>query len=217
MTEDTAEIHEGVTLGEGVVLGRWVEVGVAPRGAAPGELETVIRGPARIRSQSIIYAGVEIGHRFESGHGIIIREHSRIGNDVSIGSHSILEHYVTVGNSVRVHSGVFIPEYSTLEDECWVGPRVVFTNAKYPVSKGVKERLTGPRIGQGAIIGANATLLPGITVGERAIVGAGSVVVDDVEPFSVVVGNPARAIKSRGDIREYGMSSEQPDNELDLS
>ena len=215
MSAATAVVHAGVTLGDDVFLGAWVELGVAPRGSAPGEISTLIRGPAHIRSQTIVYAGVEIGHRFECGHAIIIREHSRIGDDVSIGSQSIIEHHVTVGNLVRLHSGVFIPEYSVLESGCWIGPRVVFTNAKHPLSEGVKARLIGPRIGQHAIIGANATLLPGITIGERAIVGAGAVVVADVAPDAVVVGNPARTVKTRSDIREYGAAAVEPDTEAD--
>jgi acetyltransferase-like isoleucine patch superfamily enzyme len=71
----------------------------------------------------------------------------------------------------------------------------VFTNAKYPLSPGVKDQLAGPVIKRGAKIGANSTLLPGVVIGENALVGAGSVVVDDVPPGAVVVGNPARVIR----------------------
>ena len=88
-----------------------------------------------------------------------------------------------------------MPEYSELHDDAWLGPNVVLTNAKYPVSPGVKESLEGPVIGKGAKIGANATILPGVKIGANALVGAGSVVVKDVPANSVVVGNPARVIK----------------------
>jgi acetyltransferase-like isoleucine patch superfamily enzyme len=90
---------------------------------------------------------------------------------------------------------VFIPEYSVLEEGCWIGPNVVFTNAKYPLSPGVKDNLAGPTIRKGAKIGANVTLLPGVVIGENALVGAGSVVVRDVPPGAVVAGNPARVIR----------------------
>jgi acetyltransferase-like isoleucine patch superfamily enzyme len=70
------------------------------------------------------------------------------------------------------------------------------TNAKYPLSPGVKENLNGPIIKRGAKIGANSTILPGIVVGENALVGAGSVVVKDVPEGAVAVGNPARIIKN---------------------
>ena len=81
-----------------------------------------------------------------------------------------------------------------LEDGCWIGPHVVLTNAKYPLSPGVKESLAGPIVRKGAKVGANATLLPGVEIGENAIIGAGAVVVHDVPPGAVVVGNPARII-----------------------
>ena len=72
---------------------------------------------------------------------------------------------MTVGHRVRIHSQAFVPEYSRLEDGCWLGPRVVLTNARYPNSPGAKDDLRGPLIGNGAVIGANATILAGVTVG----------------------------------------------------
>jgi len=98
---------------------------------------------------------------------------------------------------------VFVPEFSVLEDDCWLGPNVVVTNALYPRSKSVKENLQGATIKRGAKIGANATLLPGIVIGENALVGAGAVVVDNVPAGAVVVGNPARAIKNISEIKAY--------------
>jgi len=71
---------------------------------------------------------------------------------------------------------------------------VVLTNAKYPLAPGIKDQLAGPVIRQGAKVGANATILPGVVVGENALVGAGAVVVRDVPPGAVVAGNPARVI-----------------------
>ena len=76
-----------------------------------------------------------------------------------------------------------------------MGPNVVLTNAKYPLSPGVKESLRGPTLKRGAKIGANATILPGVVVGANALIGAGSVVVRDVPDGAVAVGNPARIIK----------------------
>jgi acetyltransferase-like isoleucine patch superfamily enzyme len=120
---------------------------------------------------------------------------NEIGDNVSVGTLSVVEHHISIGNNVRIHTQVFIPEYSILEDEAWIGPNVVLTNAKYPVSPGVKESLKGPVIKKGAKIGANATILPGVVIGVNALVGAGSVVVHDVPEGAVVVGNPARIIK----------------------
>ena len=78
---------------------------------------------------------------------------------------------------------------------CWIGPNVVLTNAKYPLSPGAKDQLAGPIIRKGAKIGANVTILPGVTIGENALVGAGAVVAKDVPAGAVVAGNPARVIR----------------------
>lgn len=133
----------------------------------------------------------------------MIRELNEIGNDVSIGTHSIIEHHVILGDGVRVHSNVFIPEYSRVEAGAWIGPNVVFTNARYPLSAGAKTSLKGPLIMSGAKIGANSTLLPGVRVGVGALIGAGSVVTKDVPDYAVFVGNPARFVRYVTTIEEY--------------
>jgi acetyltransferase-like isoleucine patch superfamily enzyme len=116
---------------------------------------------------------------------------------------SVIEHHVEIGDNVRIHTQAFIPEYSVLEEGCWIGPNVVLTNAKYPMSPGAKDRLAGPVIRKGAKIGANATLLPGVVIGENALVGAGAVVAHDVPPGAVVAGNPARVIRQVAEL-PYG-------------
>lgn len=196
-------IHPNVSLGEGAVIGPFVIIGEPPRGAEPGALVTIIGPAAVIRSHTVIYAGNVIGARFQTGHAALLRELNQIGDDVSIGSHTIIEHHVILGQRVRIHSNVFIPEFSVLEDDVWVGPCVVFTNARYPRGRDVKETLAGPRLLAGAKIGANATLLPGVTIGRGALVGAGAVVVRDVPDGAVVVGNPARVVRSVGEISAY--------------
>lgn len=170
-------------------------IGSPPRGMADGELETVIGAGSVIRSHSVIYAGNRIGNGFQTGNKVNIREENVIGNDVSIGTLSVVEHHVTIGNGVRIHTQVFVPEYTVIEDGAWLGPNVVITNARYPLSPGVKESLEGPIIKQGAKVGANATILPGVVIGKGALVGAGSVVTKDVPERTVVAGNPARIIK----------------------
>jgi acetyltransferase-like isoleucine patch superfamily enzyme len=203
------KIYPNVTLEKDVYLGEFVIVGEPPRGKQPGELRTVIGSQAVIRSHSIIYAGNTIGDNFQTGHGVMIRENNQIGDNVSVGTHSIVEHHVTIGSGVRLHSNVFVPEYSVLEDGCWLGPNVVVTNAKYPRSPDVKETLKGAIIKRNAKIGANTTLLPGVTIGENALVGAGSVVVDDVPPGAVAVGNPARVVKRIEDLGVYSIEKSQ--------
>jgi acetyltransferase-like isoleucine patch superfamily enzyme len=199
-------IYAGVVLGPQSTVEEYCLLGVPPRGAVAGELETHIGSDAFIRSHTVIYAGNRMGDHFQTGHKVNIRELNEIGHEVSIGTLSVVEHHVIIRDRVRIHSQVFVPEYSVLEEEAWLGPNVVLTNAKYPLSPGVKESLKGPIIKKGAIIGANSTILPGVVVGEYALVGAGSVVTRDVPNGAVVVGNPAKIVKHRSDL-PYGVPS----------
>lgn len=200
---ETAILHPGVRLGRNAVVGDYVVLGEPPRGRSAGELETVIGDDAVIRSHTVIYAGNRIGSGFQTGHQVMIREENEIGNSVSVGTGTVIEHHVVIEDRVRVHSQAFVPEMSVLRAGCWIGPRVCITNAKYPLSPGVKDELIGATIGRDAKVGANATLLPGVHIGEGSLVGAGAVVVRDVEPGTVVVGNPARAV-NRIDRLPYG-------------
>lgn len=188
-------VFAGVELGKNTVIEDYCVIGVPPRGKKEGEIKTRIGARAKLRTHTVIYAGNRIGKNFQTGNKVNIRELNDIGDDVSIGTLSVIEHHVKIGNNVRIHTQAFVPEYSILEDYSWIGPNAVLTNAKYPLSPGVKDNLSGPIIKKGAIIGANSTILPGITVGEGALVGAGSVVTKDVPDNAVVVGNPAITIK----------------------
>ena len=127
--------------------------------------------------------------------GNIIRELNKIGDDVSIGTLSVVEHHVVIGNRVRIHTQVFVPEYCKLEDNCWLGPNTVLTNASYPKHSSAKDDLQGVTVGKNAKIGANVTLLPGIKVGENALVGAGSVITKDVNDGVIVAGNPVKILR----------------------
>lgn len=201
-----SRIFENVSLGDGTVVEDFCIVGAPPRGAKDGELATIIGAGSVIRSHAVIYAGNVIGTNFQTGNKVNIRESNEIGNHVSIGTLSVVEHHVKIADHVRIHTQVFVPEFSVLEEGCWLGPNVVLTNAKYPLSPGVKEQLAGPVIQRRAKIGANVTILPGVVVGEDALVGAGSVVVRDVPAGAVVVGNPARVIGQIADL-PYGVKA----------
>lgn len=186
-----SRVYANVSLGDDTTIGWQAEIGVPPRGAKDGDLPTIIGSGSTIRSHTVIYAGNRIGRNFQTGHHVSVREENRIGDDVSIGTGTVVEHHVEIGNNVRIHSQAFIPEYSVLEDGCWIGPNAVLTNARYPNRPDTKHKLVGAVIRKGAVVGANATILPGIIVGEGAIVGAGAVVTKDVPAGMIAVGNPA--------------------------
>ena len=153
-----------------------------------------------IREPTIIYPGNIIGDNFQTGHFVTIREENKIGNNVSIGSHSNIEHHIVIEDNVRIHSNCFIPEYTIIKTHAWIGPNAVLTNAKYPMSRNIKQNLKGPLIGEFAKIGANSTILPGVKIGKHVLIGAGSVVVKDVPDYKIVISNPSKII---GDIRRY--------------
>jgi acetyltransferase-like isoleucine patch superfamily enzyme len=198
----TALILEGVELGAGSVVDPFCILGQPARDPLDDPALVIGEG-AHIRSHSVIYLGSRIGRGLQTGHRVSMREANMLGANVSVGTNSVVEHHIRMGDGVRLHSNVFVPEYSVLEDEAWLGPNVVLTNARYPRSARTKERLEGAVIGARAKIGANATLLPGVRIGEGALVGAGSVVTRDVEPWTVVAGNPARVIGRVDEIEDY--------------
>lgn len=189
----TAIIHPNVTIGEDVVIEDYCVIGLPFKGAN-GE-QTVIGNGSVIRAGTFIYAGNQIGENFQTGNKANIRELNIIGDDVSIGTLSVIEHHVTIGNGVRIHTQVFVPEYTTLEENCWLGPNVVVTNARYPKHPSVKDELKGAHIKQNAKIGANTTLLPGVTIGKDSLIGAGSVVTKDIADGMIAAGNPARVLR----------------------
>jgi len=186
-------IYPGVSLGKNVVIEEFCIIG-RPINNEPG-LKTIIGNNCMIRSHTVIYAGNLIGDNFQTGHKANIRESNKIGNHVSIGTLSVVEHHVEIQDGVRIHSQAFVPEYTILEQDAWIGPHVALTNARYPLSPNAKSELAGPIIRKKAKIGANSTILPGIEVGENSLVGAGSVVTKPVSPDQVVAGNPASFIK----------------------
>lgn len=124
----------------------------------------------------------------------VILPGAKIGRGCNICAHVLIESDVQVGDNVTVKSGVQLWDGVTLEDDVFVGPNVAFTNDLRPRSKQYPERFARTIVKRGASIGANATILPGVTIGEQAMVGAGAVVTRPVPDYATVVGNPASII-----------------------
>ena len=119
---------------------------------------------------------------------------ARIGADCNICDHTFIENDVTVGDRVTVKCGVQLWDGVRIEDDVFIGPNATFANDRFPRSKRRPKAFLTTVVKEGASIGANATILPGITIGRGAMVGAGAVVVASVPPYAVVAGNPARIV-----------------------
>lgn len=125
----------------------------------------------------------------------VVFPEAKIGTGCNICANVLIENEVVVGNDVTVKSGVQLWDGVTLEDNVFVGPNVTFTNDLFPRSKNPNWKLSKTVVKKGASIGANATILCGITIGENAMIGAGSVVTKDVPSGEIWVGNPAKFFK----------------------
>ncbi len=117
---------------------------------------------------------------------------AHIGRDCNLNAHCLVENDVVIGDRVTLKCGVYLWDGTTVEDDVFIGPNATFTNDKFPRSRHKPDKFQRIVLKRGASIGANATILGGVTIGEGAIVGAGSVVTRDVAPGVIVRGNPAR-------------------------
>ncbi len=193
MISESAKIYPHVQLGDNVTIEEYCIIGCPFKGY--NDEQTVIGDNAVIRSGTVIYAGNRIGDNFQTGNKANIRELNEIGSNVSVGTLSVIEHHVTIRDGARLHTQVFVPEYTVLEEGCWLGPNVVITNARFPKHPSAKNELKGAHILRNAKIGANSTLLPAVVIGENSLVGAGSVVTRNIPDNMIVAGNPAKTIR----------------------
>lgn len=126
---------------------------------------------------------------------VVILAGANIGAECNICSHCLIENDVRIGDRVTIKSGVQVWDGIHIEDDVFIGPNVTFSNDRFPRSKQYPDEFLKTIVKAGASIGANATLLPGITIGHHAMIGAGSVVTKDVPDHALVVGNPARIVR----------------------
>jgi acetyltransferase-like isoleucine patch superfamily enzyme len=188
-------LPDWVALGEGAQVDRAVELGYLPSRPVPSHSLTIGDG-AVLRLGTIIYAGTSIGRQLETGHHVVIREENHIGDELRIWNSSTIDYGCTIGHRVKIHCNCYVAQYSVLEDDVFLAPGVTIANDKYPGWDEAPVGLVGPTIRRGAQIGVNVTILPGVEIGAGALVGSGSVVTRDVPPGAVVVGNPARGVRS---------------------
>ncbi len=190
-------IGEGCVIADGAVLGK--QPSLSPRSTAKREeLPPLEIGAGTIVSTgAIVFAGTQLGERVIIGDQACVRERVTIGDDVVVGRGSLVENDTTIGAMTRIQADAYITAYSTLEEGVFIAPCVVTTNDNFMGrTEKRKKLLRGPTIRKGARVGGGAVLCPGVEVGEEAFVGAGAVVVRDVPPGVVVVGNPARVLRA---------------------
>ena len=137
----------------------------------------------------------EIGGNTRIWAFVHVLQGAKIGSECNVCNNVFIENDVVIGNRVTLKCGVQIWDGITIEDDVFVGPNVTFTNDKFPRSKVYPDAFPRTLIRKGASLGANSTILPGITIGQNAMVGAGAVVTHDVPDNAIVVGNPARIVK----------------------
>tara|TARA_R110002033_G_scaffold13319_12_gene39662 strand:- start:7270 stop:7767 length:498 start_codon:yes stop_codon:yes gene_type:complete len=147
--------------------------------------DTYIDQSAHVSADAKIGAGTKVWINTQ------IRENTSIGDNCIISKDVYIDAGVSIGNRCKIQNSVSVYQGVTIEDDVFVGPNVSFTNDKIPRAFNSDWSITPTLVKQGASLGANSTVICGITLGEYCMVAAGSVVTKDVEPYSLVMGNPA--------------------------
>jgi acetyltransferase-like isoleucine patch superfamily enzyme len=198
-------VHPHVTIADGVTLGDEVEVfpgaviGREPKGAGATSRAPEAGGPVTIGDGcsigvgAAVYRDVQIGAGTLVGDGASIREGARIGERCIVSRCVTINYAVTVGDDVKIMDNSHVTGRTTIGDGAFVSTMVAMTNDNHPkVPLEERERLVGPTIEPGAVVGAGAVLLPGVVIGADSVVAAGAVVTRDVPAGATVVGVPAR-------------------------
>jgi acetyltransferase-like isoleucine patch superfamily enzyme len=179
----------GVEAGTGLRADADVLLGYPPDRPERGPLR--MGADCRVRSGSVLYLGTSIGARLQTGHHVVVREGCRIGDDVSVWSGTVVDYGCSIGSRVKIHTGCYVAQFTEIGDDAFLAPAVAIANDLYPGDAASREVMSGPRIGAGAQIGVNVTILPFVHIGDGALIGAGSTVTRDVPAGCVAYGNPA--------------------------
>jgi UDP-2-acetamido-3-amino-2,3-dideoxy-glucuronate N-acetyltransferase len=168
---------------------------LGPQAALPAAPPPQPTRPYFAHESAFIDDGVDIGEGTTIWHVSHVLKDSRVGKNCRIGQNVVIGPHVTIGDNVKIQNNVSVYEGVTLEDHVFCGPSMVFTNVYNPRSEIRRMDEVRPTlVRRGTSLGANCTIVCGVTIGQYAFVGAGSVVLEDVPDFGLVVGNPGRLI-----------------------
>jgi acetyltransferase-like isoleucine patch superfamily enzyme len=197
-------IHDGVEIGDNVRIDDGAVIGKQPMRAAISAVTkdeqlppTVIANGCIIGTHAVVYAGARIGEHVLIADLSTVRENVEIGDGTIIGRGVAIENLCKIGRRCKLETNVYLTAYSELGDFVFLAPCVATSNDNF-VGR-TQERFKhykGVTVETGGRVGVNATILPGVTIGADALVGAGATVTRDAPPGKIVVGAPARAIKS---------------------
>lgn len=165
---------------------------------------------SQIHETAIVDKGAKIGDGSRIWHWVHISAGAKIGNDCSFGQNVFVGNSVKIGNNVKIQNNVSVYDNVILEDDVFCGPSMVFTNVYNPRSAITrKDEYRDTLVKKGATIGANATIVCGVTVGQYAFIGAGAVVNKDIPDYALMAGVPAKQI---GWMSEFGERLDLPLN-----
>lgn len=197
-------IHADTRIGSGVRIDDNTVIGKLPMRSPFSAVTRVVElDPCSIEDGCligtlvVIYRGAQIGEGVMIADQASVREQTSIGRSTIIGRGVAVENKVEIGERCKIETGAYITALSSIGDRCFVAPEVTFTNDQFLGR--TKERFLhhkGVTMLKGARIGANATILPGLTLGEDALVAAGSIVTRDVPSRCIVLGSPARKLRA---------------------
>ena len=187
-----ALIYSDVTLGEGAIVEPYAIIGIEDRFHSPAPV--IIGKNAFIGNRCTVYAGVEAGDDLDISDQTTIFTDNILGDRVRIGPKVVIKNGCRLGSDVRINSHVFM-ERVILGDHVFIGPQAVFISTPHPPCPRYLDCAPKVRVESYVSIGASVTISPGIVIGHHSQIYSGAVVVNNVEPYSVIAGNPGKFVK----------------------
>ena len=189
---ETALIYSNVEYGNSIIVEPFAILGIQDRFQLDSQLKLGDR--AFIGSRCTLYAGVKIGHDFDISDQSTVFYDNIFGNFCRIGPKAIIKNGCRFGEHVRVNARVFM-ERVEVGSNVFIGPGTTFTDDRHPPCPHYAECVPKTSIDSNVSIGANVVIMPGVKIGHHSQIYAGSIIIKDVEPYSVMAGHPARKIK----------------------